>query len=249
MRGPAVRVATKVEGPVLQDDRVVGVRTRSEVLRARVVIDATGYRSALLKQAGLDPGMRPLRRGRGIRHVCSALRRAGGGASGRERARARRLRLGVSVGPAPGARGRRHHSSRIRTRSRMRIWMHWSRAPLRYGVNLSGAQPLEHHSGLIPSECFAPAVRRQRNSGRGGCGRAGVVAVGRGHTLGDPRGKDGGRSGGRRRSRRATFRARRLAPSSGNGASVTAPTCGWLTRSINGSRAGTIASGTSAWKC
>jgi len=24
-----------------------------------------------------------------------------------------------------------------------------------YGVNLNGAQPLEHHSGLIPSECFA----------------------------------------------------------------------------------------------
>ena len=25
----------------------------------------------------------------------------------------------------------------------------------RYGVNLRGAQPLEHHAGLIPSECFA----------------------------------------------------------------------------------------------
>ena len=56
--GAAVRVGVKVEGPVLQDDWVVGVRTRNEVLRGRVVIDATGYRSALLKQAGLDPGMR-----------------------------------------------------------------------------------------------------------------------------------------------------------------------------------------------
>src|SRR5579863_8778388 len=56
--GAAVRVAAKVEGPVLQDERVVGVRTRDAVLGARVVIDATGYRSVLLKQAGLDPGMR-----------------------------------------------------------------------------------------------------------------------------------------------------------------------------------------------
>ena len=55
--GAAVRVASKAEAPVIQNDAVVGVRTRSELLRAQVVIDATGYRSALLKQAGLDPGI------------------------------------------------------------------------------------------------------------------------------------------------------------------------------------------------
>ena len=44
--------------PVLQDGVVTGVSTRSGTLYSKVLIDATGYRSTLLKQAGLDPGMR-----------------------------------------------------------------------------------------------------------------------------------------------------------------------------------------------
>jgi len=159
--GAAVRVATKVEGPVLQDDWVVGVRTRNESLRARVVIDATGYRSALLKQAGLDPGMR--RFGVGAEYdmyaphcdqsealllVGSDLAPAGYAwvfPWGRHR-----VRVGVGIiHPDSDAKPEAYLNALVSGASR-------------YGVNLSGAQPLEHHSGLIPSECFA-----QRFAGNG----------------------------------------------------------------------------------
>src|SRR5438132_1635414 len=53
--GPA-GLSTAVSGPFLEGEKVAGVRTQTETLTSRVVIDATGYRSALLKQVGLDPG-------------------------------------------------------------------------------------------------------------------------------------------------------------------------------------------------
>ena len=56
--GAQIRLATTAEAPVLEDGRVTGIRTGTEVLRSRVVIDATGYKSVLMKQAGLDPGFR-----------------------------------------------------------------------------------------------------------------------------------------------------------------------------------------------
>ena len=152
--GASVRVACKVEGPVFQDERVVGVRTRDEVLGARVVIDATGYRSVLLKQAGLDPGMR--RFGVGAEYDMYAPRcdereavlLVGGQFApsgyawvfpwGRHR-----VRVGVGIiHPDSDAKPDTYLDALVAGAGR-------------FGVDLRGAQPLEHHAGLIPSECFA----------------------------------------------------------------------------------------------
>jgi len=152
--GAGVRLAAKVEGPVLQDERVVGVRTRDAVLGARVVIDATGYRSVLLKQAGLDPRIR--RFGVGAEYdmyaphcdereavllVGSELAPAGYAwvfPWGRHR-----VRVGVGIiHPDSDAKPDAYLDALVAGAGR-------------YGVDLRGAQPLEHHAGLIPSECFA----------------------------------------------------------------------------------------------
>jgi digeranylgeranylglycerophospholipid reductase len=152
--GATLRVGTKADGPVFQDRRVVGVRARGEVLHAQVVIDATGYRSMLLKQAGLDPGMR--RFGVGAEYdmyapycdqheavllVGSDLAPAGYAwvfPWGRHR-----VRVGVGViHPDSDAKPDAYLDALVANAGR-------------YGVDLRGAQPLEHHSGLIPSECFA----------------------------------------------------------------------------------------------
>jgi digeranylgeranylglycerophospholipid reductase len=143
-----------VEGPVLQDDWVVGVRTRVELLRARVVIDATGYRPALLKQAGLDPGMR--RFGVGAEYDMYAPH-----CDQREAV----LLVGSKLAPSgyawvfPWGRNRVrvgvgiiHPDSDAKPDAYLDALISGAAG---YGVNLSGAQPLEHHSGLIPSECFA----------------------------------------------------------------------------------------------
>jgi digeranylgeranylglycerophospholipid reductase len=152
--GAAVRVATRVEGPVLEGNRVVGVRTRSELLRARVVIDATGYRSALMKQAGLDPGMR--RFGVGAEYDMYAPH-----CDEREAV----LLVGSNLAPAgyawvfPWGRHRVrvgvgiiHPDSDAKPDAYLDALVAGAAG---YGVNLSGAQALEHHAGLIPSECFA----------------------------------------------------------------------------------------------
>jgi len=152
--GAAVRVASKVEAPVIQNDAVVGVRTRSELLRARVVIDATGYRSALLKQAGLDPGMR--RFGVGAEYDMYAPH-----CDQREAV----LLVGSNLAPAgyawvfPWGRHRVrvgvgiiHPDSDAKPDAYLDALVSGAAG---YGVDLRGAQPLEHHSGLIPSECFA----------------------------------------------------------------------------------------------
>ena len=54
----------------------------------------------------------------------------------------------------------------------------------RYGVNLKGAQPIEHHHGLIPSERFADRFVGRWHSGRRRLRRSRVVAVGGGNSLG-----------------------------------------------------------------
>src|ERR1700722_5330317 len=54
--GARIRLSTAVAGVVMENAGITGVRTRDETLTGRLVIDATGYRSVLLKQAGIDPG-------------------------------------------------------------------------------------------------------------------------------------------------------------------------------------------------
>ena len=152
--GAIVRLGAKAEVPVLQDRAVVGIRACGEELRSRVVIDATGYRSALLKQAGLDPGIR--RFGVGAEYdmyaphcdQTEAVLLVGSEFApsgyawvfpwGRQR-----VRVGVGIiHPDSHENPDRYLDALVSGLGR-------------YGVDLRGAQPLEHHAGLIPSECYA----------------------------------------------------------------------------------------------
>lgn len=152
--GASIRLATAVEGPVVAGDgRVTGVRAGGEEIAARVVIDATGYRSLLMKRAGMDPGFE--RFGVGAEYdlfapACDqteALLIVGGVAPsgyawvfpwGRNR-----VRVGVGI-IHPDHRGRpEEFLDRLMS------------ALPGMGVNLEGAQPVEQHAGLIPSERFA----------------------------------------------------------------------------------------------
>src|SRR5690242_10830133 len=56
LAGASIRLSTRAEAPVMQNGFVTGLRVKDRELHSRLVIDATGYRSAILKQAGLDPG-------------------------------------------------------------------------------------------------------------------------------------------------------------------------------------------------
>jgi digeranylgeranylglycerophospholipid reductase len=152
--GAKIRLATAVSETISADGVVTGVRTRSEDLPAKLVIDATGHRSVLLKNAGLDPGFE--RFGVGAEYDMYAPhcdeteavllvgdRVAPAGYAwvfpwGRHR-----VRVGVGI---------IHPDSRCDPNEFLDRLV--SEAD-RYGVNLKGAQPIEHHHGLIPSERFA----------------------------------------------------------------------------------------------
>ena len=152
--GATIRLGTKAEAPILENGAVVGVRTAQEELRGEVVIDATGYRSAVLKQAGLDPGIR--RFGVGAEYDMYAPHCDQSEAV---------LLVGSEL--APSGYAWVFPWGRHRVRVGVGIIHPDSQEPpdayldrlvggvSRYGVNLSGAQPLEHHAGLIPSECYA----------------------------------------------------------------------------------------------
>jgi len=151
--GAKVRLATVVDGPVMEDGRVTGVRTRTEEIASRVVIDATGYRSVVMKQAGLDPGFERFGVGAEYDLVApncdqrEAVLLVGGVAPagyawvfpwGRQR-----VRVGVGI-IHPDHRGKpEEYLDRL-----------MDALPSR-GVDVRGAQPVEFHAGLIPSERFA----------------------------------------------------------------------------------------------
>lgn len=154
--GARIRLSTKAVAPILADGAVTGVTTRDETIECQVLIDATGYRAAMLKQAGLDPGFR--RFGVGAEYdfyapYCDqgeALLMAGDVFApsgyawvfpwGRNR-----VRVGVGI---------IHPDSSARPDSYLdRLVANAEK----WGVNLKGAQPVEHHSGLIPSDQFAGA--------------------------------------------------------------------------------------------
>ena len=152
--GARIRLAAKAEGPIIEDGFVRGVRTANDQLRCRLAIDATGYRSTLLKQAGLDPGFQ--RFGAGAEYDLFAPHCDQDEAV---------LIVGSQVAPSgyawvcPWGRGRvRVGVGVIHPDSRADPGDYLDRLVAesgRYGVNLKGAQPVEHHTGLIPSEQFA----------------------------------------------------------------------------------------------
>ncbi len=152
--GARIQLSTSAVAPVLEGGTVTGVRTRDSTFSCRVLIDATGYHSTLLKQAGLDPGFQ--RFGVGAEYdlfaphcdqeeallIASAEFAPCGYAWvfpwGRNRVRA-----GVGIIHPDSAGNPDSYLDRFID------------GLSRYGVDLSGAQTIEHHRGLIPSEQFA----------------------------------------------------------------------------------------------
>jgi digeranylgeranylglycerophospholipid reductase len=151
--GAQIRLATAAEAPVLEDGRVTGVRTRTGILQSRVTIDATGYKSVLLKQAGLDPGFE--RFGVGAEYDLYAphcdqsevvLMVGGVAPSGYAWVfpwGSHRVRVGVGI-IHPDHRGRPEE-----------FLDRFMAALPGLGVDVRGASPVEMHAGLIPSERFA----------------------------------------------------------------------------------------------
>jgi digeranylgeranylglycerophospholipid reductase len=152
--GAAIRLATAATEVIQENGFVTGVRTRSESLSAKLVIDATGHRSVLLKNAGLDPGFQ--RFGVGAEYDLYAPycdeneavllvgdRVAPSGYAwvfpwGRHR-----VRVGVGIIHPDSRQDPHPFLDRLVSEAD------------RYGVNLKGGQPVEYHHGLIPSERFA----------------------------------------------------------------------------------------------
>jgi digeranylgeranylglycerophospholipid reductase len=152
--GARIQLSTTVVAPVLEGETVTGICTRNETLACRILIDATGYRSMLLKQAGLDPGFR--RFGVGSEYDLFAPRCDQSEAV---------LIVGDQVAPSgyawvfPWGRNRVrvgvgiiHPDSAVNPDTYLDRFL--SSLP-QYGVDVTGAQPVEHHAGLIPSERFA----------------------------------------------------------------------------------------------
>lgn len=151
--GARIRLATRAVAPIMEGGFVRGVRTNEEDLGSRLVVDATGYRSVLLKQSGLDPGFR--RFGVGSEYdlfaphcdQSEAVLMVGGTVApsgyawvcpwGRGR-----VRVGVGVVHPDSSEDPERYLDRLVSEAD------------RFGVNLKGAQPVEHHTGLIPSEQF-----------------------------------------------------------------------------------------------
>jgi digeranylgeranylglycerophospholipid reductase len=152
--GAALRLNVAATETLSTEGTVSGVRTRTEALASKMVIDATGHRSVLLKHAGIDPGFE--RFGVGAEYDMYAPH------CDQEEAV---LMVGDRVAPSgyawvfPWGRHRVrvgvgiiHPDSRENPNSYLDRLV--SEAD-RFGVNLKGAQPVEHHYGLIPSEKFA----------------------------------------------------------------------------------------------
>jgi digeranylgeranylglycerophospholipid reductase len=154
--GARIQLSTAAVSPILEKGAVTGVRTLTKALSCRVLLDATGYRSVLLKQAGLDPGFRRFGAGAEYDLVAphcdqsEALLMVGDQVApsgyawvfpwGRQR-----VRVGVGI---------IHPDSPAKPDEYLDRFMG---NLSRHGVNLNGARPVEHHFGLIPSERFASA--------------------------------------------------------------------------------------------
>jgi digeranylgeranylglycerophospholipid reductase len=159
--GATVWLASKVSDVLLEGGRVTGVRvetrTKSQVeVTAGVVVDATGYKGQLLRQAGLSPRIQRFGVGaefdmfapecdenEAVLVVGSQFAPSGYGwifPWGEHR-----VRVGVGV----------IHPDQ--SCDPVGLLEKFVAGANQLGVNLNGAQPIEYHFGLIPSEmteCF-----------------------------------------------------------------------------------------------
>lgn len=67
--GAMLATSTTVEDLILEDGRVVGVRTTHEELRSKLVVDCSGVTSTLVGRASLRKPLRPFQVYHGIKHV------------------------------------------------------------------------------------------------------------------------------------------------------------------------------------
>ncbi|MDP8982524.1 MAG: NAD(P)/FAD-dependent oxidoreductase [Acidobacteriota bacterium] len=156
--GARIRVNTTALDPLLENGCVTGVTLKnSEAIRSRVLIDATGHRAALLKQAGVHAGHE--RFGVGSEYdmyaphcdQAEAVFVVGSQVApsgyawvfpwGRHR-----VRVGVGIIHPDSADHPDAYLDRLVANA------------AQFGVDLRGAQPVEYHYGLIPSDglpdCF-----------------------------------------------------------------------------------------------
>ena len=154
--GAVIRLGTSAVEPVLVGDVVKGVRTKSslygnETLNSSVLIDATGYRAALLKKVGVSPGFKRFGVGSefdlyapeydqseavlivGTQIAPSGYAWAFPWGNGR-------VRLGVGIIHADSDEHPDAYLKKLLAESD------------RFGMKLSKAQPIEYHYGLIPSD-------------------------------------------------------------------------------------------------
>jgi digeranylgeranylglycerophospholipid reductase len=154
--GAALQLGTTATNLIMSTEFVTGVETKSSVfgdgsVNCSVLIDATGYRSAMLKKAGLHKGFKRFGVGsefdlyapeydqsEAVLIVGTQVAPAGYAWAfpwGRDR-----VRLGVGIIHADSDRHPDDYLKKL-----------WSNAD-RFGMRLSKAQPIEYHYGLIPSE-------------------------------------------------------------------------------------------------
>ena len=156
--GAEIRLNSTVLEPIIENDYVVGVKARNlrgqEVtIRAKVVVDAGGYKANLSKKAGLHNGA--TRFGVGAEYDLYAPNY-----DDREAV----LIVGSKIAPAGYAWTFPWGNGRVRvgigiihpdSRADPRVYLEkFVEEHARFEINLTQAQPLEYHYGLIPSDGF-----------------------------------------------------------------------------------------------
>jgi digeranylgeranylglycerophospholipid reductase len=154
-RGAEVETGVRFVEPLLEDGRVCGARLVSggaqRIVRAQVVVDASGYRAAVSKTAALHPGFTRFGVGYEYELLAPACRQdealivvgdrhAPAGYGWVFPWGGDRVRVGVGV---------HHADTRADPRVHLDTMIEDARA---LGVDLADAAVVEHHKGLIPAE-------------------------------------------------------------------------------------------------
>ena len=154
--GAQLRVATSAQDLITENDCVVGVRAKdfrgqAWTIRAHMVMDASGYRAAFSKKAGLHAGF--TRFGVGAEYDMYApsydedeviavvgSQIAPCGYAWTAPWGKHRVRVGVGIIHADSSADPRDYLDQF------------VREAAKYKINLKGAEPIEYHHGLIPSD-------------------------------------------------------------------------------------------------
>src|ERR1017187_5310826 len=159
--GAKISVGTTAGEPVLTNGAVTGIKAKTPTVpdieyQSNILIDATGYRSQILKQSGVSPGSKRFgvgseydlyaphcEQGEAVLIVGSQIAPAGYAWAfpwGKKR-----VRVGIGI---------LHTDSDAHPDQYLDILV--NRAS-EFGIDLSGAQPVEYPFGLVPSDGLAEA--------------------------------------------------------------------------------------------